>query len=388
MNSNTPSNISLTDRKFMAAAIRYARQNEGQTGANPSVGCVIVAKIDNELRIIGAGVTAKGGRPHAEPIALQDAQENAPQAIKGATAYVTLEPCAHHGATPPCARTLVNAGIARVVSAYVDPDERVNQQGHEMLEEGGVQVTPHCLQEEAQISLRCYLTNKTLKRAHISLKLATSNDGYLGAKDENIGERQVKITGDIANHQTHLLRARHHAILVGAQTIIDDNPSLTCRLNGLEERSPTRIILDPNGRVPIDAKVFQTANQVPTIIVTDANAHEDRHQELAKVGVQLMTCERVEGAINLGQLAKDLSANGIQSILVEGGAKTAQAFLKANLVDELILLRGQPNLSKDYKNLVASPVTTANALNVLGKNYSLLQELHLGQDQLTHYIRT
>ena len=207
-----------TDQRYMAAAIRLARRNEGLTGTNPSVACVLVREGDKGSHIVGSGVTALGGRPHAEPLALAEAGDLA----RGATAYVTLEPCAHHGKTPPCARTLIDAGVARVVTAVIDPDERVNSLGHKMLVDAGIEVSAGCLAKEAAEGLAAYLNRKINNRAYVTLKLALSADGFIGIRDRG----QVAITGPLARSQTHLLRARHHAIMVGAGTIIGDDPEL------------------------------------------------------------------------------------------------------------------------------------------------------------------
>ena len=166
----------ITDQRYMAAAIRLARRNEGLTATNPSVACVLVRDDGNGSYIVGSGVTALGGRPHAEPLALAEAGELA----RGATAYVTLEPCAHHGRTPPCAETLISAGVKRVVTAVVDPDERVNSRGHKMLRDAGIAVSAGCMSEEAAVGLAAYLNRKLNNRAYVTLKLALSVDGFLG----------------------------------------------------------------------------------------------------------------------------------------------------------------------------------------------------------------
>ena len=198
-----------TDERFMAAAIRLAMRHSGITGTNPSVATLIVRdeKDGQGPRIVGRGITALGGRPHAEAQALREAGE----AARGATAYVTLEPCAHHGRTPPCAEALVAAGIARVVSAAADPDPRVNGKGHAILTAGGLEVTPGILAAEAASDLSAYLTRHAKNRPEVTLKMALSADGCLGVR----GGGQVHITGPVANRQTHLVRARHDAILIG-----------------------------------------------------------------------------------------------------------------------------------------------------------------------------
>lgn len=359
------------DQRFMAAAIRLARHNEGLTGTNPSVACVLVRDDGEGAHIIASAITAPGGRPHAEPIALAEAGSLA----KGATAYVTLEPCAHHGRTPPCAQTLIDAGIARVVTAVVDPDERVNEKGHAMLRTEGIEVAAGCMAEAAAEGLSAYLIQKAKNRAQVTLKLAVSADGFIGVE----GEGQVLITGPVARAQSHLMRARHHAILVGAGTVIEDDPELTCRLPGLEARSPIRILLDPNGRVPTSAAAVRTAGQGRTIVVLGKEVPQAHRSALQDAGCTIMPCELENGRVALPELLEDLAAVGIHSVLVEGGAKTAAAFLQEGLVDELMLFTGAGKIGSAGKP-VASPVTSDH-LSAFEKRETLI----LGEDALTRY---
>lgn len=315
------------DLRLMAAAIRLARRNEGLTATNPSVACLIVRDDGAGPFIVGSGVTAAGGRPHAEPIALAEAGEQA----RGATAYATLEPCAHHGRTPPCARTLIDAGIARLVFAATDPDERVNGRGRAMVEAAGIAVSAGVMASEAAAGLAAYLTHKTLGRPRVTLKLAVSDDGFIGRR----GAGQVAVTGAVARAQAHLMRARHHAILVGVGTVVEDDPELTCRLPGLQGRSPARIVLDPAGRLPAAAKVVRTARQVPTLVVAPPGL--PAHAGLDRQGCELLACELVGGRVALPELLDDLGSRGIMSLMVEGGAAVAAAFLAEGLVDEIAL---------------------------------------------------
>lgn len=375
MNNYATNSQAEIDQRFMAAAIRLARRNAGQTGTNPSVACVLVTKIDGNYRIVGSGVTAIGGRPHAEPIALSQAGELA----KGATAYVTLEPCSHHGATPPCAQKLIDTGVSRVVTSLVDPDERVNDNGHKMLRDAGVLVEAGCLQSKSAQGLNAYLIHKKCNRAQVTVKIALSADEYMGIE----GEGQVQITGPYAKKQTHLLRARHHAIMVGAGTIVEDDPDLTCRLNGLENRSPIRIVIDPNGRVPLNAKVFQTSNVVKTYVVASNTIADKKRDKLAKLGVGIIICQLVDGAIALPKLLEDLGARGIQSVMVEGGAKTVKSLVDANLVDEFVFLQGPKIIAQAGKKLISAPINPSQ----LSNDYSLIEKLHLGEDVMKHYIK-
>jgi len=365
-----------TDQRFMAAAIRLARRNEGLTGTNPSVACVLVRQDGNGPYIIGSGVTAVGGRPHAEPIALAEAGDLA----KGATAYVTLEPCAHHGRTPPCARTLIDAGVARVVTAVTDPDERVNSAGHAMLIKAGIEVSENCLTEEALTGLAAYMNRKINNRAYVTLKLALSADGHIGIA----GRGQVPITGEIARSQTHLMRARHHAILVGAGTVIADDPDLTCRLPGLENRSPVRIILDPNGKAPLASRVFQSARKVRTLLVTPFVADAKRRADLTDLGVEHFPCEIVAGRVALPELLEDLASIGILSVMVEGGAEIARSFLAEHHVDEQVLFHSIKPIAESGAEMISAP---AEALAEIG-SATIIETLALGDDTMTRYKLT
>lgn len=243
------------DQRFMAAAIRLSRRHLGRTATNPSVGCVIV----RDGFIVGRAVTALGGRPHAEPQALAEAGELA----RGATAYVTLEPCSHHGKTPPCAEALIAYGVSRVVISVTDPDIRVSGRGISMLRNAGIEVTTGVLEEEGRRSLAGYLTRQTKNRPYVTLKLAVSADGMIGRE----GAGQVAITGPQARAQVQALRAETDAILVGIGTAISDDPLLTVRTPGLEAQSPVRIVLDPLLALPLTSKLVQTAREVPVIVV-------------------------------------------------------------------------------------------------------------------------
>ncbi|MGO7731839.1 bifunctional diaminohydroxyphosphoribosylaminopyrimidine deaminase/5-amino-6-(5-phosphoribosylamino)uracil reductase RibD [Rhizobium johnstonii] len=247
--------ITPHDERFMAAAIRLSRWHLGRTATNPSVGCLIV----KDGVIVGRAVTALSGRPHAETQALAEASALA----RGATAYVTLEPCSHHGKTPPCSEALIAYGVARVAISVTDPDPRVSGRGIAMLREAGIEVDAGVLEAEGRHSLAAYLTRQTKNRPYVTLKLAVSADGMIGRE----GEGQVAITGPLARAQVQALRAETDAILVGIGTAIADDPLLTVRSPGLESQSPIRIVLDPFLALPLTSKLVETARQVPVIVV-------------------------------------------------------------------------------------------------------------------------
>lgn len=353
------------DERFMAAAIRLSRWNLGRTSTNPSVGCVIV----RDGVIVGRGVTAEGGRPHAEPQALADAGEKA----RGATAYVTLEPCSHHGKTPPCAEALIASGVARVVVSVTDPDERVSGRGLGMLEAAGIEVESGILEEEGRKALAGYLTRQTKARPQVILKLAVSQDGMIGRE----GEGQVAITGPLARAQVQMLRAEIDGILVGIGTALADDPELTVRLPGLRQFSPTRIVLDRRLELPLGSKLVKTANEVPVICISepgDDDALSSRRDALRAAGVEVLQSE------DLGALLFALAARGISSLLVEGGAHIAKSFLDLGLIDEVWLFRGDVVVGKGG---IPSPVTPAR----LPPGFVLERSLAFGPDRLEIFRR-
>lgn len=320
------------DRRYMAAALRLSRKNAGRTGTNPSVGTILVRDDGAGPFIVGTGVTAIGGRPHAETEALAEAGELA----RGATAYVTLEPCAHHGRTPPCANALVNAGVARVVGAASDPDPRVSGKGYAILRAAGVEVVEGVLAGEAADQMAGYMSRSLRKRPEVVLKLALSADGMIGRR----GAGQVSITGAIARREVQMMRAEADAILVGIGTALEDDPALTVRLPGLESRSPARVVLDRQVRLPENSKLVAGADRVPLYVAACAEADSQRRAALERHGVRFIGTETADGRIALPELMEDLGALGMASVLVEGGAEVAKAFLADGLVDRIVLFRG------------------------------------------------
>lgn len=360
---------SCTDRRYLQAALRLARKHEGLTGTNPSVACLIVADLPGGRAVVGSAVTAPGGRPHAEPPALAEAGSLA----KGATAYVTLEPCAHHGKTPPCAQTLIDAGIKRVVTAITDPDNRVNGQGHRMLLDAGVEVVTLDGGEEARRVLQGYLKSRTASRPFVTLKMAMTREGLIGCSNNG----NLRISGSVAKGITHLVRARHDAILVGKKTAMIDDPGLTCRLPGLEDRSPLRVVMDANAELSPDYHVVSSARYTPTLVVAPADSPATWRKMLTDHGVKLMSCECINGRIALPEFLDDLAANGIQSLMVEGGATIAKSFIEDGLVDEIILhIGGNPELPKDMSKAVYAPICPEN----LPDGFEICQSSVFGAD--------
>ncbi|MEM9330181.1 MAG: bifunctional diaminohydroxyphosphoribosylaminopyrimidine deaminase/5-amino-6-(5-phosphoribosylamino)uracil reductase RibD [Pseudomonadota bacterium] len=330
MNEKT---ATLQDKRFLDAALRLARKHQGLTGTNPSVGCVIVSQTRNGPVIVGSAVTARGGRPHAEPPALAEAGDRA----RGATAYVTLEPCAHHGKTPPCAQALIDAGIKRVVTAIVDPDNRVNGQGHGMLRAANVDVLEMDGGEFANRVIQGYLKVRSGFLPFVTLKLAMDEHGLIGSR--KTGNLKISCAGSML--QTHLTRARHDAILVGSGTAIADNPMLTCRLPGMQDRSPVRVVLDEACKLNETYNVISTAQQFPTWLVGPAEPTKEWKSMIVGNGIQHLPAEMHNDRVALPELFADLAAKGIQSVMVEGGAKLAESLLADDLVDEIIVHQGE-----------------------------------------------
>ncbi|MGZ6021673.1 MAG: bifunctional diaminohydroxyphosphoribosylaminopyrimidine deaminase/5-amino-6-(5-phosphoribosylamino)uracil reductase RibD [Rhizomicrobium sp.] len=306
----------------MRHALALGRRGIGRTGANPSVGCVIVSR---DGRVVGRGRTSDGGRPHAEVNALAQAGSGA----RGATAYVTLEPCAQVTETPSCAETLVNAGVARVVIAVEDPDARTNGRGVAKLRAAGIEVVTGILGKEATASHEGFFKRTNASRPFVTLKIAQSLDG----KTATVSGDSKWITGEEARRYGHLLRARNDAILVGINTALADDPELSCRLAGLEGHSPTRIVLDSRLRLGEQWKLVTTAKQTPTIVFTTAAKGGDN---LRAAGVDVVQVTRdARGRPDLMALLTELSKRKITRLLVEGGATVHAAFLDRGLADRL-----------------------------------------------------
>ncbi len=435
--------VTPEDRRYMAAAIRLSRQHTGLTSTNPSVGCVLV----KDGVVLGSAVTARGGRPHAETQALAIAGDSA----RGATAYVTLEPCSHWGKTPPCANALVAAGVSRVVVCLTDPDPRVSGRGLAILRDAGIEVVSGVLEEEGGQALEAYLMRQMKSRPHVTLKLAISADGMIGRK----GEGQVAITGPVSRAQVHALRAEMDTILVGIGTALADDPELTVRLPGLEDRSPVRIVLDRHLRLPLTSKLVRTAVDVPVIVAAPlSTAHPNevlpakspsalpvisptrgetgprlapysllgtniasstaalsagqdgasfvsplggempgraegglvspsleaaehlanRRQALSEAGVEILD------AADLADLLTQLASRGLSSLLVEGGATVARAFLEASLVDRILLFEGETVIGEGG---IESPLTAHD----IPEDYKPVRRMRFGADSCCDYER-
>ncbi len=322
------------DEHFMRLAIALGERNLGLTWPNPSVGAVVVDETGDAPVILAQGATKPGGRPHAERVALASAGERA----KGATLYVSLEPCSHHGKTPPCADGVVEAGIARVVSAIEDPDERVAGLGHARLRAAGIEVVTDCLKPLARRAHRGHITRVTKGRPSVTVKLARTTEGLAGSRQ---GPR-LKITGELANAKVHLMRAHADAIMVGVGTVLADDPLLNVRLPGLESRSPIRIVIDTHLRTPLASRIVTGAREIPTWIVAAAGASVEAEHALVAQGVEVMRVSADEtGHVSLPEALQLLGTRGLTRIFCEGGPGLADALAQADLIDDLILVTGR-----------------------------------------------
>ena len=305
-------------------ALSLARRGLGVTWPNPAVGCILVS----DGRIVGRGWTQPSGRPHAETVALAQAGERA----KGATAYVTLEPCAHYGQTPPCSEALIKAGIARVVVAMQDSDKRVSGRGFEHLRAAGIMVeTGLCAQEAAELNAGFFLRTET-GRPFLTLKLALTLDGRIATRT---GDSQW-ITGAIARRVVHMMRARHDAVLVGAGTARADDPSLTVRGLGISQQ-PTRIVAAQSLDISRDGTLAKTASDISVWLCHGASAPVKQQTEWLALGAKLIACESNDAGLDPSSMLQVLGANGLTRIFCEGGGSLAASLLQADLVDRLVI---------------------------------------------------
>ncbi|MGQ0457730.1 MAG: bifunctional diaminohydroxyphosphoribosylaminopyrimidine deaminase/5-amino-6-(5-phosphoribosylamino)uracil reductase RibD [Hyphomicrobium sp.] len=319
------------DLHMMAIALRMARRGLGLTRPNPSVGAAIADEATGE--VIARATTADGGRPHAETQALAAAGSRA----RGATMYVTLEPCSHVGQTGPCADAIIAAGVTRVVCAIEDPDPRVAGRGLDRLRAAGVAVTRGVGAAEARWVTRGHIVRVTERRPFVTLKLAL---GQGGVAPQGQGGAPSWATGPEARAHGHVLRAQSDAILVGAGTVRDDDPELTCRLPGLEGRSPIRVVLSRQLDLAPSSKLAATARRVPVWAFGAAPANPARRDALEAAGVDVIEAAEVGGALWLPAVMEALVARGLTRLLVEGGPSVWRAFSDAGLVDEVALYMG------------------------------------------------
>lgn len=307
--------------KYMVEALDLARNALGRTSPNPLVGAVVV----REDRVVGRGFHPRAGEPHAEVFALREAG----QLARGATMYVTLEPCCHWGHTGPCTEAIIDAGVARVVVAAEDPDPRVNGAGIRILREQGIEVIIEVLREQAEALNAAYFKHRRVGLPLVTLKWAISLDGKIASRP---GTR-TQLTGEAAQRYAHELRNAHDAILVGINTILVDDPELTCRLEG--GRDPLRVVLDSRLRIPLDAHVLNLPSPAPTLIVTTTAALPGKLAAIRAKGADLLVFEGPRPPVRW--ILEQLARQGVLSALVEGGTTVHASFIDARLADRIVV---------------------------------------------------
>lgn len=328
------------DMRFMRAALRAAQRGVGRTHPNPPVGAVVVRR----GRIVGVGYHRRAGAAHAEVMAL----EHAGAAARGATLYVTLEPCNHHGRTPPCTQAVLAAGIRRVVVGSIDPNPRVTGSGRHFLEKAGVAVSCGVRQTECDALLAPFRKHVTLGLPWVTLKLASSLDGRIATASGD----SCWISSPASRAYVHRLRDQHDAVLVGAETVRRDDPQLTCRRRG--GRNPLRVVVDGALNLPLQAHVVRESRQVPTLVLTSHKAPATRVAALRAAGVEVVRCRARGGRIAMLDVLRTLARRGLLSVLVEGGASIASQLLRARLVDELLLFLAPKLIGGDGRPLLDS----------------------------------
>jgi diaminohydroxyphosphoribosylaminopyrimidine deaminase / 5-amino-6-(5-phosphoribosylamino)uracil reductase len=357
------------DLRFMSLALALGRRGLGRTWPNPAVGAVIV----KDGIVVGRGWTQPGGRPHAEVEALC----RAGAAARGATLYVTLEPCSHYGKSPPCADAIVAARVARVVSALEDPNPEVAGRGHARLGAAGIAVEIGVGAAQARRDHAGHVRRMQDGRPHVALKLAVSADGKVAAA----GRRPLPITGEAARERVHLLRAQSDAILVGIGTALADDPLLTCRLPGMSRYSPARVVLDSVLRLPLGSRLAKGAREVPVWVIAGRGAPRSAEERLRTQAVDVCRVEATGRVLDLAAVLELLAGRGITRLLVEGGPTVAKALLAADLVDEAMLFKSPKSIGADGIDAFDQPA--AAALSRL----TLVETEQIGPDRLDLYLR-
>lgn len=357
----------------MRAALGLARRRLGDTWPNPSVGCVIVC---DDGRVVGRATTAAHGRPHAEPQALAMAGE----AARGATAYVTLEPCCFHGRTPPCTEALIAAGIRRVVVGARDPDPRVDGAGIARLRAAGIEVVEGVMTAAATEAASGLYTRILAGRPLVTLKLASTLDGKIATRS---GESRW-ITGTTARRAVHALRGRHDAVMVGVGTALADDPELTCRIPGFKTVPTVRVVIDSRLRISLTSQLVATARSSPTWIVARGDADRDRAVALEAAGVELLAAAPAEMGVDLADALAGLAGRGITRVLAEGGAALAAGLLRADLVDRIAWFHAPAVMGGD-----GFPAAAAFGTEVLATmpRFRRVAVQAVGEDVLTEFVR-
>ncbi len=364
-----------TDDAFMAAALSLGRRNIGRAGPNPAVGALVV----KDGVVASRGWTAANGRPHAETIALLAAGE----AARGATLYVTLEPCSHHGATPPCVDAIIAAGIARVVSAIEDPDPRVAGQGHARLRAAGVAVTTGVRAEAARADHLGHILRVTRGRPMVTLKLAQTADGYAAGAEH---DPRLFITGPVADAYTHVQRALHGAIMVGYGTARIDDPLMTVRLPGMEDYKPLRVVLDGKLKLATHSRLAATARETPTLVIVGETVGDEAASAFtAATAIEVARAPLDDlGRVSLPAALAVLAQRGVTRVFCEGGPRVAESLLLGALADEAIIHTGLRPLGRPGRPAL-SPAARARLEDKAF--YRVRDSAMLGADSMTRYER-
>lgn len=369
-----PVSVAAADARFMALALALGRRGLGNAWPNPAVGAVVVRDDGDGPVIVGRGWTQPGGRPHAETEALRRAGARA----RGATLYVTLEPCAHHGRTPPCVDAIIAAGIARVVAAMEDPNPLVAGQGHAHLRAAGIAIAIGVAEAEARRAHAGHVRRVQEGRPHVLLKLAVSADGKAGLA----GRRPVAITGEAALRRMHLMRAQADAIMIGIGTALADDPELTCRLPDMADRSPVRVVLDAHLRLPLASRLVQSARQVPLWVITSDGASEAAARALQGAGVAVIRSAATK-SLALDAVLAALAERDITRLMVEGGPILAAALVRADLVDEAVIFHGARSIGPDGINALEGLALTALECRLVAARAPEI----VGQDRVATFFR-
>ena len=355
----------------MRSALSLAKRGIGCCSPNPSVGCLILDRSNN---LIGMGRTSDKGRPHAEMNALNSLTASS----KGATAIVTLEPCAHKDTSPSCAELLINAGIKHVVISVLDPDIRTNGKGVKLLKKSGVKVSLGLLEEKSLDINAGFIFRLKYNRPLVSLKIASSLDGKIATVSGN----SKWITGELSRMHGHSLRANHDVILVGINTVLKDDPKLNCRIRGLEKYSPVRVIVDSSLSIPLTSNVLKNLDKIPTIIWTKQNINSPKKKKLISMGVEIIELEKIDNKLNLIEGLTYLSEKGYNKVLVEGGSEISASLMANNLIDKVFLYRSGIFIGGDGLSGIAS--YNINNLDLI-KRYKLLKTRVLDDDVLEEW---
>lgn len=357
----------------MGGAVALARRGWGETAPNPSVGCVLV----KDGRVIARGRTAPGGRPHAEIMALRQAGDKA----RGATAYVTLEPCCYAGKSGACTTALIEAGIRRVVAGTADPNPRVNGAGLALLRRAGLEVTENILHDQCVDLIAGFTLVQRQARPLFTLKLATTLDGKIATA----GGASQWLTGEAARQAAHGLRGMHDAVLVGVGTVLSDDPELTCRIEGYRKTPVTRIVIDSHLRTPLLSKLVRGAAHQPLWLLHRNGADPLRKQALEGAGAKLFELAPAAAGVDLASAARALAEAGLTRVLVEGGGTLAAGLLREHLVDRLEWFHAPAIIGAD-----GFPAAQGFGVSGLGQmpRFTLLGRRQFGEDTLSSYMKT